>query len=669
MVDLNKYKKMFIDGAGEYIVQANESLTVLEQDSSDPEAVQDLFRSFHSIKGLAATMDYRDILELSHILEDLLDGIRNGDIELTPERLNILYEGTDTIEKMVRIIEDSSGEQIDSKPLLDRLISLSSGSPKDGQKSFFSSGLQKKTGTSLSQTDLSDLIKDDKPHYKIHISISNDSISPPARAYLILESFKEKTGVLKTIPAIDEIENGNIDREFEIYISTELNREEIEAIIRSSVEIEEFSVAEIKVAQSGRNGDEQKLLTRSPTKENEGKNLKYRKPGTVKIETHVLDSLIDIVREIFIKKNQLKDIAGSLHSDEATESVNQLEKLVQKLYHRSMTLRLVPISLLTDMLPRVSRELLLKSDKKIGIITEGTDITLDRSIVEKLGDPVIHLVRNIIDHGIETTGERIKAGKPEAGKLTFTTSREKEFINIELSDDGRGFNAESIKEKVVSSGLATWEELEKTDQAEIYNYVWQPGFSTAEKVTAVSGRGVGMGIVKSVVEGVGGRVSIKSTSEQGTVFQLQVPMTIAIIKTFRIKIDNDVYAVPLGKVVRAIEVPINELKKDDQGIHFYSREERIPVSELKSILKYSTSGLNGKKAVPVLIVDSGDHYKSGLIVDSFLATHDTVIKSLGMPLERLNIFNGYTVSEKGELILILNVDKLGSPIEFSQETC
>jgi len=169
---------------------------------------------------------------------------------------------------------------------------------------------------------------------------------------------------LKTIPAIDEIENGNIDREFEIYISTELNREEIEAIIRSSVEIEEFSVAEIKVAQSGRNGDEQKLLTRSPTKENEGKNLKYRKPGTVKIETHVLDSLIDIVREIFIKKNQLKDIAGSLHSDEATESVNQLEKLVQKLYHRSMTLRLVPISLLTDMLPRVSRELLLKSRQK-----------------------------------------------------------------------------------------------------------------------------------------------------------------------------------------------------------------------------------------------------------------------------------------------------------------
>jgi len=669
MVDLHKYKKMFIDGAGEYIVQANESLAVLEQDVYAREAVQDLFRSFHSIKGLAATMNYIDILELSHVLEDLLDGIRSDSIELTPERLNILYEGTDTIEKMVRIIEDGSGEQIDSNSLLDRLISFSSSKPEEGQKGFLSSGPQEEAAVSLSQPDLSALIKDDKPHYKIHITISNDSISPPARAYLILESFKEKTGVLKTIPSIEDIENGNIDREFEIYISSGLNREEIEAIIRSSVEIEAFSVVEIKVAQSGRTGDEQKLLTRSPTEKNKGKNLKYRKPGAVKIETHVLDGLIDTVREMFIKKNQLKDIAGTLHSDEATESINQLEKLVQKLYHRSMTLRLVPISLLTDMLPRVTRELLLKSDKKIEIITEGTDITLDRSIVEKLGDPVIHLVRNIIDHGIETAGERIKAGKPEIGKLTFTASREKEFINIELSDDGRGFNAESIKEKAVSSGLATREELEKTDQTEIYNYVWHPGFSTAEKVTAVSGRGVGMDIVKSVVEGMGGRVSIKSTLTQGTVFQLQIPMTIAIIKTFRIKIDNDIYAVPLGRVVRAIEVPINELKKDAQGMHFYYREERIPVSELKSILKYSSHGLNGKKTVPVLIVDSGDHYKSGLTVDSFLTTYDTVVKSLGMPLERLNIFNGSTVSEKGDLILILDIDKLGPPIEFSEETC
>lgn len=658
MVDYSKYKKMFIDETLENISKINETISILEQNSNDQDAIQTLFRSFHSIKGMSASMSYRQVQEVSHKLEDLLDGLRNKKIECTKEVLDVLYDGTDVLEKMVILIEDDSKEKIDTSLLLNRLISISTLQPSPAELTSSSPPDKKETSAELSQSDLTELSKGDKYGYKLSITISKESISPPARAYLLVESFKEKTKALKTLPPMKEIEEGNFEREFTVYLGTELTQAEIESIISSSVEIERFSVTKIEVAMAERSDEPKKLLTRSPAKEDKGKTVQHRKPGTVKVDTTVLDNLIDIVGEMFIQENQLQDLTRSLNSPATIESVNQLEKSIKKLYKEVMKLRLVPISLLTDMIPRIMRDVLRNSDKKVELDIKGKDIKLDRSIIEKLGDPVIHLIRNSLDHGIESPEERKESGKPESAKINFSVTREKDSIKIELSDDGRGLNSEKLKEKAIATGLATHETIKKADLAEIYNYIWQPGFSTAKQVTSVSGRGVGMDIVKNVIEGLSGKVSVTSNQGQGCKFQLQVPMTIAIIKTFRIKLDQDIYAIPIVKVLHTVKVKKNDLKKDSNRLYFYYRDEKIPVNNLKAILQYGSNGINGKKEVHVVIVEAGGYDKVGLIVDSFLSVYDTVVKPLGSPLERLEILSGATISEKGELILILDVDKI-----------
>lgn len=678
MIDTSKYKKMFVDETFENITSIIETLEALERDGSDKDAVQTLFRSFHSIKGMAASMDYLQIQEVSHKLEDLLDGLRSGKIGYSQKISDIIYDGAGLIEKMVRIVDDDSDEKTDEAPLMERLISVSAAAPPPSdahpsvspEEKETASPEKKETADEVLLPDLADLSKGEKYQYKIWVAISKESISPPARALLLVETLKSKSGILKTIPTLSEIEEGNMDCEFTVYVGTDLSRDKIKSLISSSVEIEKFSVTKIEVAQEKQTDepDKKEKQTGEPDKEpvratatlDKGKVIQYHKPGAVKVDTPVLDSLIDIAGEMFIQENQLRNIARTLKSSETIESVNKLEKLVRKLYKEVMMLRMVPISLLTDIIPRVLREVLRNSDKKVDLVISGKEIKLDRSIIEKLGDPMIHLIRNSIDHGIEPVKERAQAGKPESARIAFTATKERDSIKIEISDDGRGLNPEKIKEKIIAKGLSTRKNIEKADVSEIYNYIWQPDFSTADKVTSISGRGVGMDIVKNVVEGLGGNVSVTSTPGKGCKFHLQVPLTIAIIKTFRIKLDSDIYAIPIGKILHTIDVPRDDFKTDDEGMYFDYRDEKIPVDDLKTMLQYGTNGLNGKKMISILILEArmGGYNKIGLIVDSFISIYDTVIKSLGKPLDKFEIFSGSTMSEKGELVLILDVDKL-----------
>ena len=658
MINRSKYKKMFIDEALENIDLINNTLAApsIEEQS----AIQTLFRAFHSIKGMAASMNYSQIQEVSHRLEDLLDGLRSQKIVYNKEILDVLYDASSILEKMVRVLEDDSDEKIDIVPLMNSLALASTNAPSGGADPSASPTPKKKEGSAeLRQKDLAELSQEGNFKYKIQITISNDSISPPARAFLLLESLREKSAALKTNPDFGEIEKGKIGREFEVYLDTELAQAEIESLIRSSVEIEKCSVSTIEIASSERTGDPERLVKREPSTEEKNTALRYRKPGAVKVDTPVLDRLINIVGQMFIQENLLRDIARRVKSPETVASVNELEKLVKKLYKEVMTIRMVPISLLTDIIPRVMHETLRNSPKRVELAVSGKQIKLDRSIIEKLGDPVIHLIRNCLDHGIEDPHERTQAGKSETAKLTFAATKEKDSIKIEISDDGRGLNPHKIKEKIIAGGFAKEGTIKKADLTEIYSYIWKPGFSTSQKVTSISGRGVGMDIVQNVVEGLGGKVLVTSTPGQGCAIHLQVPLTIAIIKTFRIRLDRDVYAIPIGRVLHTINVPKRNFNaSDDEGAHFFYRKEKIPVKDLRTILQYEKKSLGNNKSIPVIVVEVGGYNKIGLIVDSFLNVFDTVVKSLAKPLERLEVFSGATISEKGEMILVLDVDKL-----------
>ncbi|MBF0275424.1 MAG: chemotaxis protein CheA [Nitrospinae bacterium] len=664
MVDSSKYKTLFIDETTDNIAIINETLSFLGEEPSEgeEEPVQILFRAFHSIKGMAASMNYRQIQEVAHKLEDLLDEVRKGNIEVNESIQEILYEGASLLEKLVDIIGEDSDEKVDTESFLKRLLMVST--VTHAQEETIPSPLpqeKKEEPQELQQEDLADLNVSGKNQFEIKVTVTKDSISPPARAYLLVQSLKEKSEVSKTIPSIDEMSAGKMERDFTAFIATTSTEDEVRSVINASVEIEKYEIKNITVALGARNGEPEKLHVRAAeVKEASAPVIHYRKPGAVKVESSKIDGLLNVVGEMFIRENQLRDIVGAMQSRESTESINQMEKLVRKLYKAMMTLRLVQISLLSDMIPRVIREVLKGSDKKTELVVIGKDIELDRTIIEKLGDPLIHLIRNSLDHGIEPPDERKKAEKPEVSTLTFKASRERDNIILELSDDGRGLDIEKIKTKVVAKGIANREYLDTLQDEEIFQYIFMSGLSTTEKVSAVSGRGVGMDIVKNAVDDLGGKISLTSTAGEGCCFRLQIPMSIALIKTFRIELNGDIYAIPVGKILHTIELPKEQLQNDKQGVYFSYRDERIPVKALKSILRYDTHGEKLKKIVPLLIVDAGEGEikKTALIVDSLLAIYDTVIKSLSNPLKKIEIFSGVTISEKGDLILILDVEKL-----------
>ncbi len=670
MIDPSKYKKMFIDETMEHISLVNDTVPGFEKDVHNIEAINVLFRSFHSIKGMAASMSYSHIQELSHKLEDLLDSLRQGTAYDSEDVINILYDGTELIEKMVRLIEEDSEEIPDSAALLKSISNLMA--QNSGETGTDDQGMSR-DNTDLSgplseapennnvvisgEGDISEEEKSFRNHYKIEVTISEECVSAAARAYILTGMLVESGTIIESVPPMSDIEEGRVERELKIDFGTDLSTDDMDTLIGSVVEIEKYVITEIEPKEGRRTEDVRTPCLVAREKVPDEKILRYRKPGAVKVDTPVLDNLINIVGEMFIQENRLIEITRNNRMPETLETVNLIQKLIKRLYKEVMTLRLVPISLLTDMAPRIKREVLQGSEKKVNIEITGKEIKLDRSIVEKLGDPFMHLLRNSIDHGVESPEERIKAGKSEEGSIIIKTTREKDMISIDFTDDGKGLDRDIIKNKAVSCGLISAEEAELLEDDEIHSFIWHPGFSTAGEVTSLSGRGVGMDVVKNVVEELGGKIWVDSTKGQGCSFHMEIPMTIAIIRTFRIKLNDDIFAFPLNKIVRTIEIKDDELIKNEDGMHFFYRDEKINVYDLKDILQYSSNGVKSKESVAILIVESGRE-SLGVIVDSFIAGYETVVKPLGKPLERLEILSGTTVSEKGELILILDVDKI-----------
>ncbi len=657
MGDKSKYLDMFIEEACDLCNGINDSLAAMEGGADKEEEINSLFRGFHSIKGMAASLNLRDIQIVSHKLEDLLHQMRDGTISFSDELAKLLYKGAATLEKMVMLAEEGNSEKIEYDDLLKEIIGVMKTVKEDSPASPIQPGI-KGFPKELPQSDLAELTQIDKKVFHIELTVSPDSVSPVARAYLITEELKENSDKLVGIPNQDEQEGWDYSKPLQIFIAVDSSKEEIEGILKSSLELEKFSVNEIEVQPASRNGDHEILCQRDSVQDDAKSVIpKYRKPGAVKVETPVLDSLIDIVGEMFIQDNQLLDITKVLKAPDATKSINGLQKMVRKLYKEVMELRLVPISVLSGIIPRVTRELLSNTDKKVEFEVQGEGVRLDRSIVEKLGDPLIHIVRNSLDHGIESPDERLESGKPEKGKLVFSASRETGVITIKISDDGRGLNLEKIKEKVIANGMATRDELDSKTDSEIYDYILLPGFSTAEKVTDISGRGVGMDIVRNVIVNLGGKLLVESVRGEGTTFTMHVPLTMAIINTFRININNDIYAIPVGKVIHAIELPHKDMNVENGKASIEYQDETIPVFNLKAILEYKNVDFSDKELVPILIVETG-FKKAGLIVDSFIAGYETVVKPLRLPLEKMEMYTGATISEKGDIILILDTERL-----------
>jgi len=670
-MDLSKYKEIFMQECREHLQSMNDALLQFEQDHSNMNLIDTLFRDFHSIKGMAASMGYTPISELSHKLEDLLDKVRNAEITGSTDLVNILFNGLDILDAQVTELETEDAPVTGGEDVLESI------------NSFFEE-------TRLDQVDHSESLPEDLPDVEpdfpssgsapvvsekpetdtgmvehfFRIRISPETQIPGARV-LIVEKKLQKLGTITNFhPPMNEIKAGRFEGVLHIQISSDKSPTRIMESIREVPEIDSIELlpaGEKKAYVSGSSLDDLKK------KESPSKTERTGKPGQpdsvtgirsskIRVDIKLLDELMNNVGELIINKSRLRAISSKHDDREMLLSLDQLDMLVSDIHTSLMQARMLPFETIANRFPRVVRDLSKRACKDIEFKIIGSEIELDRAILDEIGDPLIHSIRNAIDHGIESPDKRINAGKSPRGKIVLTATREKESVLIEIQDDGAGIDSQAIKTKAVERGLTTREHVELLSPEELFMFICMPGFSTTETVTDISGRGVGMDVVKTKIEALGGSLDISSEIGVGTRIILKLPLTVAIIDVLLTKVGGLIFAIPISKVDRTMEVTReNIIVSRDQKL-LETKDGIIPLFRLSNILNISTNG--DQQDIYNIVLVEIKRKKLGLIVDDLFGQEEIVIKPLGQPLERIKGFSGVTIMGDGELVLILDVQNL-----------
>ncbi|MBI5185130.1 MAG: chemotaxis protein CheA [Nitrospinae bacterium] len=669
-MDTSKYKGLFVEEASKNLQEMGESLDRLAGSPHEKEAIDALFRHAHSIKGMAASMGYDDISALSHKTEDLMEKVRNGKKEFTKNVFGLLFEVVDTLQTLVDMVASDSMDFPDCSSLIEKI--LAEGKIEAGT---LSASLPVPPPVSRTGGFHEESAQEGQPGgssdrgwklFKIHVLVSSDAPSPAARAFLLIVELENLGTVKRTHPPREEIESGRsgMENDFWLFLVSQAEREAVENIVQSSVELENFTIEEVLITRSQEKTKEtREEFTREKDKKKTTVPLPaYRKPASVKVDTPDLDNLVDIIGEMMVQERRLFDLLKETGSTELKNCHAELQRSIKRLHNQIMKLRMMPLAALIDMLPRAIRELQRGTGKEVDLKILGKNVRLDRAILEELGDPLLHLVRNSVDHGIESPEERKKIGKAPCGKLELTAWKEKDLAYIQIEDDGRGIDAKKVVEKAVEKGIISREKAESLSGQEALMLICAPGLSTADKVTDISGRGVGMDVVKTAIENMGGNIFIHSVPGRGTKFILKLPMTLAVAKTFLVRQGELLLAIPLSKLQFVAEVPLSSIKEENGKQFFIRRDERINIMELGSLLNLPPGSTNGRAYEPVVCVEIAGR-KLGLVVDHLLTGMEAVIKPLGLPLSRLGFYSGVIVTGKGEMGLVLDLERFSGEME------
>ncbi|MGB9840670.1 chemotaxis protein CheA, partial [Thermovenabulum sp.] len=465
--------------------------------------------------------------------------------------------------------------------------------------------------------------------------------------------------------------------EFYIYLITNTNKDIIQKSVESISEISEVIITEINFeniaqkyglffnSQKSSNKDEKVSATTENSskdinkigEEKDTKDIKKKSGKTLRVDIERLDNLMNLVSELIIIKTRLEEIEGDLDKDQdKREAIEYLSRITSNLHDAVMKVRMVPIENVFNRFPRIVYDLSKELNKKVNLIIEGAETELDRTVIDEIGDPLLHIVRNAIDHGIEKPEERVKIGKPEEGNLIMKAYHDGNNVVIEINDDGAGIDCERIARKAVEKGIVDEAKALRMKETELLSLIFEPGFSTSEKITDISGRGVGLDVVKSKIESLGGNVEVYTKKGEGTKFLIRLPLTLAIIQALMIKVDEEKYAIPLNTIRETVIVSTNEIKKVYKKDVIVLRGKVIPLISLHEVLETSKKGYINEKII-VVVVKKGEK-DIGLIVDDLIGEQEIVIKSLGNYLKNLKFIAGATILGDGQVALILDINSL-----------
>ncbi|MCT4688248.1 chemotaxis protein CheA [Vallitalea sp.] len=683
-MDISQYLEIFIEESKEHLQSLNESLLELEKNTDNVELINEVFRVAHTLKGMAATMGYKRMQKLTHDMENVLSEIRNGSIKVEANLLDVLFQCLDALEQYVDLIVESGSEgDNDNQNIIDKLNMILN---NDVQESDTNNNAESTNDTSVKEELISDSEKrkhininftdfeknaiskayeEDFKVYGITIYISESCVLKSARAFIVFRTLEKLGQVIKSYPVVQDIEDEKFDNNFSTFIVTKENSSNIIKELSSIAEVTEVLTDEINIISEQKQEvvEQQTNIVgndRKTTKENNTSNKtnlsKPKTNRTVRVDIERLDTLMNLVSELIIIKNGLETIELKNTSQNFNEQIEYLERITTNLHDAVMKVRMVPIERVFNRFPRLIRDLSRKLNKKIELHMSGEETELDRTVIDEIGDPLVHLLRNAGDHGLETPDIRVKAGKDPVGNIDLRAYQDGNNVIIEVNDDGNGIDVNKIKNKAISNGVLSAEQADSMSDQEIIELLFRPSFSTAEKISDVSGRGVGLDVVKTKIEALGGDIEVKTELNKGSKFIIRLPLTLAIIQALMVNLGEEKYAIPLNTIQNIEDVLISDIKYIQNQEVINLRGHVIPIIRLHDKLDIPSVDAE-KDSLTVVIVNKGEK-QAGIVVDSLIGQQEIVIKTLGKYLTNIKLIAGATILGDGEVALILDVNSL-----------
>ncbi|OPX45349.1 chemotaxis protein CheA [Clostridium thermobutyricum] len=665
-MDTSQYMTMFLEESMENLQTLNESLLELEKSPEDVDTLNKIFRVAHTIKGMAATMGFNDIADLTHNMEDVLSEFRDGKMKVTQNVVTVLFDCLDTLEKMINIIEEGSDSVIDIKKIIEDLEKTKKVDFEESKEEEVEI-LDSKESLKLNEYDLSIIkqaIERDYNALELRIVLSQTTLLKSARAFLIVQDLEQKGEIIKSNPSTEKIENEEFDFTLEFIILTTSTKEEIKSLIENISEVESVKIKNVEITKTkniSKPKIDEKIIKETvevkPKEINKVEKIKEEKKiknkkvhQSVRVDLEKIDNLMNMVSELVIYRTRLEQIVIDNKSTELNETLEQVGRTTSELQDLVMKIRMLPLDVVFNRFPRMIRDISVELNKEINFIIEGADTELDRTVIDEIGEPLIHLLRNAADHGIESREDRIKAGKNPIGTIKLQAYQEGTKALIKVTDDGAGIKVDKIRKKAENLGIST----EGMSENDIINLIFAQGFSTNEVVTDISGRGVGMDVVKTKISSLGGSVELTSEEGIGSTFIIRLPLTLQIIQALLINVGEETFAISLGFIDRVISYSKENIKKINGKEVIIYRDDVIPLVRLNERLGINSSDKNKKF---VIIVNAGDK-TFGLLVDSLIGQQEIVIKPLGRTLKNLNEYIGATILGNGLVTLILDVGVL-----------
>ncbi|MDO3410680.1 chemotaxis protein CheA [Saccharibacillus sp. CPCC 101409] len=708
-MDMNQYLSMFIDESNDHLQSLNEKMLELEGSPEDIGIVQVIFRSAHTLKGMAATMGFEDLAALTHQMENVLDLVRNDKLKMQNFIFDTLFKSLDALEAMVQDITQGGEGKADVSSIVASLQAIVRGEAPAGEAAAPAPAAASSTPAAAPQQPApsadpsgpamsKEQIQLDEFQHSIleqsltaghrvlyiEVSIREDCQLKAARAYMVFDLLERSGEVVKSHPSVQDIEQEKFDRSFSLYFITEKDPEQLRTMILNLSEIEDAKLASIDADTL------KQLAAEIETEETEeapaavdsaapapeaaspaapeaaapsdkpaaaAKKVVAAPSRTIRVDIERLDVLMNLFSELLIDRVRLEQLATEIKSQELTESVEHMGRVSSDLQNIVMKLRMVAIDTVFNRFPRMVRDLAKSLGKKLDLVITGAETELDRTVIDEIGDPLVHLLRNSVDHGVESIADRIAAGKPETGTVNLRAFHSGNHVFIEIQDDGRGIDRDKVLASAIKKGVVTEDEARSMSDEQVYQLLFAPGFSTAEKISDISGRGVGLDVVKSKIATLGGHVAVTSKLGEGTLFSVQLPLTLSIISAMMIRLGAEKYAIPLSSIVETGIIRKEQIRNVHGSKLIPYRDAHIPLMSLSRFFDTPSYSEDSEDETEIVVIRKGDRL-AALAIDSFIGQSEIVIKNLGKYLPQVQGISGATILGDGQVALILDPNAL-----------